>query len=160
MSQEAAIKAIVHKTLEKYKGVTTRHSISLEWANEVIAQVIKEAKEKYGVSVVVGVTTKEGHPISIQCMDEAFLISYEIVLKKCYTAVALKMPTHEVAKLLAKGSDLEGLDQMVEGKIIGLDGGYPVWNDGKVIGGIAVSGSTTTIDRTLADFGAKLFERG
>ena len=160
MNTEIVIKQVVQEVLKTYSRVQSTNCVSREWANQIIEEVIKEAKNKYGVPVVVGITSKEGHPVSIQCMDGAFLISYELVLKKCYTSVALKMPTHEVGKLISKGSDLEGLDKMLDKKIIGLDGGYPIYNNGEVIGAIAVSGATTIIDRELACFGAKLFERG
>ncbi|MGL4798412.1 MAG: GlcG/HbpS family heme-binding protein [Cellulosilyticaceae bacterium] len=159
MDKESCIQEVVQKVLQEYSMSQSQPAITREWANQVIEKIVHRATEHYGVSVVVGVTTKEGHPISIQCMDGAFLISYELVLKKCYTSVALKMPTHEVGKLLSKGSDLEGLEKMVDNKIIGLDGGYPILHRGGVIGAIAVSGATTTIDRELACFGAELFER-
>ncbi|MGL5676362.1 MAG: GlcG/HbpS family heme-binding protein [Cellulosilyticaceae bacterium] len=156
---ENCIQEVVQRVLKEYSDNQSPAHITREWANQVIEEVVRRATNHYGVAVVVGVTTKEGHPISIQCMDDAFLISYELVLKKCYTSVALKMPTHEVGKLLSKGSDLEGLDGMVNNKIIGLDGGYPIVCKGQVIGAIAVSGATTTVDRELACFGAELFER-
>ena len=161
MVTEALVQEVVKNILAStYPTGTKRRVLTRDWANEIIEQIMQEAKEKYQAKVVVGVTTKEGSPISVQSMDGAFLISFELVLKKCFTAVALQMPTHELGKLMAEGQDLEGLEQMLDNKIVGLGGGYPITIDGEIIGAVAVSGSTSTIDTALADFGKNLFERG
>ena len=163
MVSDQKIKQTVRAVLASYQAGTSptaRKHITRAWANDVIEAVMKEAMDHYQVKVVVGVTTREGHPISMQCMDDAFLISFELVLKKCYTCVALKMPTHELGKLMAQGEDLEGLDHMMNHKICGLGGGYPIYSGNELIGAVAVSGATSTIDRELAHFAQKLFERG
>ena len=134
-------------------------TLNLEVANQVIEMVIKKAKEK-GIKVVVALVKEGGRPISMQAMDEAFVISYELAIKKAFSAVALQMGTHEIAELVKQGADFEGLVSMLDEKIITLGGGYPIKVNGKVIGAIGVSGGSARQDIELAQYGAGLFGRG
>lgn len=134
-------------------------NLNLDTANKVITNVRNEAI-KQGLEVVIAIVSKAGRPISVQSMDEAFVISYELAIKKAFTAAALQMGTHELAQLVAKGADFEGLEGMLDEKIITLGGGYPIKVKGKVMGAIGVSGGSASQDIALAQFGAKLFERG
>lgn len=134
-------------------------TLNLEVANQVIEMVIKKAKEK-GIKVVVALVKEGGRPISMQAMDEAFVISYELAIKKAFSAVALQMGTHEIAELVKQGADFEGLVSMLDEKIITLGGGYPIKVNGKVIGAIGVSGGSASQDIELAQYGAGLFGRG
>lgn len=44
-------------------------------------------------------------------MDNALLVSHTLAPQKAWTAVALKMPTHELATLVQPGGDLYGLEK-------------------------------------------------
>ncbi|MEG0352475.1 MAG: cob(I)yrinic acid a,c-diamide adenosyltransferase [Cellulosilyticaceae bacterium] len=133
--------------------------LNLDSANHIIDFVRQEAI-KQGLNVVIAIVTKAGRPISVQSMDEAFVISYELAIKKAFTASALQMGTHELAQLVAKGADFEGLAGMLDEKIITLGGGCPIKINNKVIGAIGVSGGNASQDIELAKLGANLFERG
>lgn len=132
-------------------------SLDLDMANQIIEKVKGYAAYK-GIQVVIAVVTKEGHPISIQAMDDAFIVSYELAVKKAFTAAALKMPTHELAKLTAKGAGFEGLEEMLDVKIITLGGGYPIKVNGMVIGAVGVSGGSAAEDIDFAKYGADFSE--
>lgn len=139
---------------------TTRlEEFNLETANQMINHVRNEAT-RLGINVVIAVVSREGRPISVQVMDEAFVISYELAIKKAFTAAALQMGTHELAQLVARGADFEGLEGMLDEKIITLGGGYPIKLNNRVVGAIGVSGGSSQQDIALAQIGAKLFERG
>lgn len=127
--------------------------MNLELANQIINRVKEYATYK-GINVVVAIVTKEGNPISIQVMDDSFVVSYELAVKKAFTAAALKMPTHKLAELTQSGAQFEGLEGMLEGKIITLGGGYPLLSEGKVIGAIGVSGGSALEDIDMAQYGA------
>lgn len=128
--------------------------LDLETANTIIEKVKEYATYK-GIAVVIAVVTQEGNPISIQAMDDAFVISYELAIKKAFTSAALKMPTHELGKLTAEGGEFEGLEGMLDAKIITLGGGYPLEMNGKVIGAIGVSGGSAKEDIDFARYGAE-----
>lgn len=144
--------------IEENEAPTSRE-LNLDSANQIIASVRKEAM-KQKLNVVIAIVTKAGRPISVQAMDEAFVVSYELAIKKAFTAAALQMGTHELAQLVAQGADFEGLSDMLDEKIITLGGGYPIKINNKVIGAVGVSGGSASQDIELAEFGAKLFERG
>ncbi len=127
--------------------------LNLELANALIER-IKAYAHYNKMSVVVAVVSKEGSPISVQVMEDARLVSFELALKKAYTAAALKIPTHELAELTRVGGDLENLPDMLDNnKVITLGGGYPIKLNGRVVGGLGVSGGTASEDIELAQYG-------
>ncbi|MDF2613189.1 MAG: ATP/cobalamin adenosyltransferase [Clostridia bacterium] len=141
----------------KTKKQTTTQELDLNLANQIINEVKEYAAYK-GIQVVIAVVSKEGNPISVQVMDNSFVISYELAIKKAFTAAALKMPTHELAKLTARGADFEGLENMLDAKIVTLGGGYPIKVNGLVIGAVGVSGGSATDDIEFARYGAHFIE--
>ncbi len=140
-------------TTSDISGGTLCGSIPLQMAEEIIKKTKAYAEYK-GCKLVICVVGNTGLPVSLQVMDDAYVISYELALKKAFSAVALKMPTHELAKLTKEGASLEGLEGMLEGKIITLGGGAPIICGNKIIGGIGVSGSSVEDDIEIAAYGA------
>ncbi len=141
----------------KTNNQTITQELNLEMANSIIERVKAYAVYK-GIQVVIAVVSKEGNPISVQAMDDAFVISYELAVKKAFTAAALKMPTHELARLTASGAQFEGLEGMLDAKIVTLGGGCPIKVNGKVIGAVGVSGGAAAEDIDFAQYGAKWTE--
>lgn len=132
--------------------------ITRKIANNVIEDVVEYAKYN-GCNVVVAILSKSGNPISVQAMENAFIVSYELAIKKAYTAASLQMPTHELAKLTREGGEFEGLEGMIDGnKLITLGGGYPIVVNGNSIGAIGVSGGSESQDIDFAKYGALMFE--
>lgn len=132
--------------------------LNREIANKIIEDVIEYAKYNK-CNIVVAILSKSGNPISVQAMEEAFIISYELAIKKAYTAAALQMPTHELAKLTKTGGEFEGLERMIDGnKLITLGGGYPIIINGNNIGAIGVSGGSEREDIDFAKYGALILE--
>ncbi|MCL2352529.1 MAG: cob(I)yrinic acid a,c-diamide adenosyltransferase [Firmicutes bacterium] len=126
-------------------------SLSLADAERVMARVTEKARET-GLSVAVAAVKPDGLPIAAHAMDGVFPISFNLAIKKAYTAAALKTPTHELQKLAAPGKELYGID--ADGKITVVGGGTPVIRDGKLLGAIGVSGGTAAEDTALAEYGA------
>ncbi len=108
-----------------------------------------------GKQAVVAVVNAEGNPVAVHVMDGAFLVSYEVAVKKAYTAVAVKMPTMELSKLVQPGGTFYGLQNL--DKIVTFGGGIPLIVDGVIVGGLGVSGGTGEEDHALAQFGASVF---
>jgi len=108
-----------------------------------------------GKQAVVAVVNAEGNPVAVHVMDGAFLVSYEVAVKKAYTAVAVKMPTMELSKLVQPGGTFYGLQNL--DKIVTFGGGIPLVVDGVIVGGLGVSGGTGEEDHALAQFGASVF---
>ena len=132
-------------------------NISLDLANLLIEKVKAKAAEM-GVNAVVAVSTSEGRPISVQCMDDAFIASYDIALKKTFTSVSLKMSTDDLSRLSQPGQPLYGIQFTNDGNIVIFGGGEPLMNNGKLIGAVGVSGGTAPQDTALAAYGKQVFE--
>ncbi len=69
-------------------------SMSLDLALQLMAAARKKS-EQIGIPMVIAVVDPGGNLVAEQRMDQALLVSIDIALNKAYTAVAIKIPTHE-----------------------------------------------------------------
>lgn len=123
-----------------------------------LTEKIKEKANKMGLSVVIAIANEAGIPISVQCMDNSYIASYDVALKKSYTVVALKMSTLELKALSQPGSPLYGIQYTNEGKIVIFGGGVPLIYKGKLIAGLGVSGGSEEQDSLLAAYRQECLE--
>ncbi len=144
--------ALVAEVLARLGGSKV---VDLEKAKKLIAAVEERAKEQ-GKHAVIAVCNPEGNPIAVHVMDGAFLVSYEVAVKKAYTAVAVKMSTMELSALCQPGGTFYGLQAL--DKVITFGGGIPLYSDGAIVGGLGVSGGTGEEDHDLALYGAAVFQ--
>lgn len=150
MTDNEVIKAVLEKL---GRGISR---ISLETAKKLIEKVEAESA-RIGLNAVIAVCGPDGNPIAVHAMDDSFLASFDIAMKKAYTSVAVRMPTSELAKMAQPGQPLYGIDKADNGKIIIFGGGVPLAADGRIIGGLGVSGGTTEQDTGMAEFGLAVF---
>ena len=144
--------ALVAEVLARLGGPKT---LDLEKAKKLIAAVEERAKEQ-GKHAVIAVCNAEGNPIAVHVMDGAFLVSYEVAVKKAYTSVAVKMSTMELSALCQPGGTFYGLQAL--DKVITFGGGIPLYQNGVIVGGLGVSGGTGEEDHDLALYGAAVFQ--
>ena len=132
-------------------------SMTLDLALALTEKVKSKAREM-GVNAVVAVSNAAGNPLSVQCMDDSYIASYDVAFNKAYTVVALKMPTTTLKELANPGGSLYGIQFTNGGKIVIFGGGVPLYGkDGKIIGGLGVSGGSEAEDTALAEYGGKIF---
>ena len=79
-----------------------KHVMTLALANALIERVKAKAAEM-GVNIVAAVSDKAGRPVSVQCMDDAYIASFDIAINKTYTSASLKMSTAQLADLSQPG---------------------------------------------------------
>ena len=140
------------------KVMNSMSKMTLEAAKKTIEAVGKKAKEM-GVKAVTAISDAGGNPIAVECMDDAFIASYDIAVNKAFTVVSLKMPTKNLASLAAPGGSLYGIQFTNNGKIVIFGGGEPLTNkDGVILGGLGVSGGTAEQDTALGEYGKAFFE--
>ena len=132
------------------------HEVTLQEAKQIIEEVEKEA-DRRGKKAVICVCDGHGHPIAVHVMDGAFLVSFDVAIKKAYTAVAVKMPTIELGPLAAPGQTFYGVDKMDGGKITVIGGGIPLKKGGIICGAVGVSGGTGEEDDSLAQYAAGIY---
>lgn len=152
-----ALKEIVEAVVREMGAAS---NISLESARNLSEQIRKRAAE-IGVNAVVAISDNAGHPILVECMDNAFIASYDIAVNKAFTVVSLKMSTSALKPLAQPGGSLYGIQFTNNGKIVIFGGGEPLLNTkGDIIGGLGVSGGTEEQDTALAEYGKQIFEKG
>lgn len=130
------------------------YGVNLELARKMAIAVEKKSAE-IGVPMWFSAVDKGANLILEQRMEEALLVSKEISLNKAYTAASIKLPTDQVAKLSAQGAPLYGLQDV--SRMIIFGGGYPLVYNGKVIGGIGVSGGSVEQDMQCAQAALEVY---
>ena len=127
--------------------MNTIGKVSSKEALQLVEHVIKNAAEE-GKSVVVAVVGPEGELISFLRMDDVNAGSSVIAPNKAYTAARQRKFSREIGKKIKD----DNISQAYWGdeRITGFGGGVPIIQDGKVIGGIGVSGLSSAEDEALA----------
>jgi uncharacterized protein GlcG (DUF336 family) len=62
----------------------------------------------------------------------------------------MKSATHELSDAVQPGRALYGLEAHMEGKVVTFGGGFPIWRDGNIIGGLGISGGSVEQDMDIA----------
>ena len=152
------VETIVKEVSQKASQKASVSSINLCMAKRLIAKVEEKAKEM-GLSVVVAVSDSAGNPVAVECMDNSYIASYDIAVKKAYTVVALKMSTLTLKNLSQPGQSLYGIQFTNDGKLVIFGGGNPLIYNSNIIGGIGVSGGSEEQDIELSEYGAKCLDK-
>ena len=131
--------------------------MTLESSKKLIEKIEEEAQRR-GKQAVIAICGPDGNPIAVHVMDGAFLVSFDVAVKKAYTSVAVKMSTMELAKLAQPGQTFYGVDKMMDGKIVIFGGGVPLTYNGMIIGGLGISGGTGEEDHSLAEYALSVLD--
>lgn len=128
--------------------------VSLAVARKIIAAAEKKAEE-IGQPMNIAVADAGGNLVAHVRMDNAWLGSIDISIKKAYTARAFDISTKDLAEHCQSGGQFFGINASNDGKIMIFAGGIPLKQDGKVVGAIGVSGGSGEQDHAVAEAGAK-----
>lgn len=131
--------------------------MTLALAKRIAVRVEEKAKEM-GVKPVVAISNTGARPVLVECTDDSYIASYDVAFQKAYTVVALKMSTKTLKALAQPGQPLYGIQFTNQGQIVIFGGGVPLVHNGRIIGGLGVSGGSEEQDTALADFGASILE--
>lgn len=124
--------------------------ITLEQAKKVMAGAEAEAKKNNWL-VVITILDSGGNLVMSQRLDGAQFGSVEVAHDKAHSAVAFRRPTKVFQDGIAQGGvnlrilSLKGASP--------LEGGIPIIVDGKLVGGIGVSGVTSQQDAQIGQAG-------
>ncbi len=128
--------------------------ITAKQAQAVLEAALKKAKAintKMDIAVVdAGANLK-----AFIRMDDAFLGSIDIAIKKAKTARMFNMPTGDLGKLSQPGASLFNIEHSNDGLITFPGGVLLKDKEGVIIGAVGVSGSSVEDDHTVATAGAK-----
>ena len=130
--------------------------LKLEDARRVISAAEKKAQE-IGQPMNIAVADEGGNILAHVRMDNSWIGSIDISMKKAYTSSAFEIETKELAKYSQSGGQFFGIHASNNGKIMIFAGGVPLKRDGKVVGAVGVSGGSGDQDHAVAEAGAAAF---
>ena len=126
--------------------------ITMEQARSVLEAALNKAKET-GTKMDIAIVDAGANLKAFIRMDEAWIGSIDIAIKKAMTARFFDMPTGEIGKLSQPGSPLYNIEHSNDG-LITFPGGIPLKNkENEIIGAIGVSGSSVENDHLVAEAG-------
>ena len=101
----------------------------------------------------IAIVGKGANLVAFARMNDAWLGSVDIAMKKAKTAVFFNMPTGNIGGLSQPGGSLYNIEHS-NGGLITFPGGLPIKDkNGNLIGGIGVSGSSVENDHQVAEAG-------
>jgi uncharacterized protein GlcG (DUF336 family) len=123
--------------------------VTIDQAEKAIAAARAKALE-LGTQMCIAVVDSGGVLKAFYRMDDAWVGSIDISMKKAKTAVFFGMPTGEIGKLSQPGGPLYGIEHSNDG-LITFPGGLPIVDkDGVMVGAVGVSGSSVENDHAVA----------
>lgn len=114
----------------------------------------KEKAEQLDVLVNIAVVDAGANLKAFIRMDDSFLGSIDVAIKKAKTSRYFDINTGDLGKLTQPGGIIYNIELSNDG-LITFSGGVPIKNkDGKIIGAIGISGGTIEQDHEIASAGA------
>lgn len=126
-------------------------SINIDQAKKAMVAAEAEAR-KNNWQVVISIVDTGGTLVMLQRLD-AQTASVDIATGKARTAVSFRRPSKALEDSLAAGGTAMRI--LAVPGVMPLQGGVPIIADGKIIGGIGVSGVLATQDEVVAKAGAE-----
>lgn len=129
-------------------------NVTLEQAEKVIMTAKAKAKD-INVPMNIAVVDRGGNLVAFVRMNNAWLGSVDIAVKKAKTANYFDMNSGELGKLSQPGKDLYGIEISNDG-LISFPGGVLLKDAQKnIIGAVGVSGGQVKEDEKVAEAGAE-----
>ena len=124
------------------------NSITVDQAKKIAAGALAESK-KNSWRMAISIVDNHGFPVYFERMEDTQTASIQIALDKAKTAAMFRRPSKAFEDGIAKGRvALLGLTGATP-----IEGGLPIMVDGRVIGGIGVSGMNSDQDAQAAQAG-------
>ena len=148
---------IIQKVAERYLAAVQAPaikeptmSLSFQELHQLTRAAVTRAEELQ-VPVVISIVDANGTQTVAWRMPDALLVSSELAPKKAWTAVAMKTATHELTSAVQPGAALYGLESHMQGKVVTFGGGYALWREGLLLGGLGISGGSVEQDMDIAE---------
>src|SRR5262249_27284735 len=125
--------------------------ITLDQAKKAMAAAEAKATQN-NWNVAISIVDSGGHAVMLQRLDGTQLASIRIGGAKSRTAVEFRRPTKALEDVIAGGG--AGLRYFTVRDVNLMEGGVPIVVEGKIIGGIGVSGVDSRNDAQIAQAGA------
>ena len=117
---------------------------------------VRDAVDARGKTAAIAVADAHGELVAFVRMDGTLLSSGPLAVNKAYTAARLNRPTRVLGETLrARGTDVAFYG---DPRYVGFGGGMPALVDGRVVGGVGVSGLSDEDDEALAALGVAILQ--
>ena len=127
-----------------------------ELCDKLCSAALKKSKE-VGIDISFAVCDENGLPRVYRRYGEALVLSITLVPGKAYTAAVTQCKTKDVAAAAAEGQSLMAI-QTSDPRITLVAGGYPLFVNGKIVGGIGVGGGTEEQECAIAEYVVSIFD--
>ena len=122
-------------------------------------QAAVEESKRLNVKMNIAIVDVGANLVYFVRMDKAYLGSVDISIRKAKTSVMFQRPTGDLGKISQPGSPVYGIEHSNQG-IITFPGGIPIYdNQGELMGGIGVSGSSVENDHKVAEAGIEAIKQ-
>ena len=121
-----------------------------------LCQAAKEKSQEVGIDISFAVCDETGLPRVYRRYGDALVLSITLVPGKAYTAAVTQCKTKDVAAAAAEGASLMAI-QSNDPRITLVAGGYPLFHNGKIAGGLGVGGGTEEQDCLIAEHVVSVF---
>jgi uncharacterized protein GlcG (DUF336 family) len=119
-------------------------SINLEAAVGLIEASLAAARE-IGIEAAVAVTDATGSLRAFERTNGAPFLTVDVAIDKAWTASSFGFPTHVWNDYVTKDPKVAPL--AYRPRMVAVGGGYPIVENGKLIGGIGISGGSYQQDQ-------------
>jgi glc operon protein GlcG len=123
---------------------TATHRITHEASLKMLQAGVVKANQ-LGVKVSLAVVDASGQMIAFLMMDGARFFSGRTTIKKAITSASQRLPTG-----YAPEERVLSMQIRMDGDFTNVLGGFPVWMEGQVVGGIAAGGAKEEEDAIIA----------
>ena len=125
--------------------------ITLENAKKTAETALAETR-KNNWKMALAIVDTHGTLVYFEKIDNTQFGSVQVAISKARSSAIFKRPTKSFEDNLAAGGD--GLRTLGLEGAVPLEGGFPLVMDGKIVGGIGMSGGTSAQDAQCAKIGA------
>ncbi|MDR3565681.1 MAG: heme-binding protein [Negativicutes bacterium] len=134
-------------------------NVTLATAQKLVELGCKKATQDFSRPICIAVCDADGHAIAFGRMDGSPLRSINISQQKAYTSVRMGVSTDAFLARL-KRDEIE-IGYFCDPLFTALPGGNPLKNkEGKLIGGVGISGLAASEDQVITEYLAGLVSAG
>lgn len=130
--------------------------VTLADARRIIAAAEQKAQE-IGQPMNIAVVDGGGNLVAHVRMDNAWIGSVDISIKKAWTARAFDVSTQDLAELSQSGDQFFGIHASNQGRVMIFAGGIPLKRGSQVVGAVGVSGGLGKQDQAVAEAAVEAF---
>jgi glc operon protein GlcG len=132
-------------------GIPIGTPISAAHAQQIVSAVLAEAHKHPAWAFAISVVEPSGELVYFYKMDNAQYASTKISQGKAYTAARFRRETRAFYNLFESGHTYVST---LDPNLVASPGGFPLVENGKIIGAVGCSGGTGDQDATVCGAGA------